>query len=74
VLKGQGHPVLTLERFQAVSFVQEARHVYRYVETPNGGRVNIVTTDPEPRAAVHAFLRFQITDHKTGDPITVRPR
>jgi hypothetical protein len=47
---------------------------YEYAETPNGGRVNIVTTDPEALAAVHAFLRFQITDHKTGDPMTVRPR
>jgi hypothetical protein len=47
---------------------------YQYVETPNGGRVNIVTTDPESLAAVHAFLKFQIADHKTGDPITVRAR
>ena len=47
---------------------------YRYVETPNGGRVNIVTTDAESLAAVHAFLKFQIADHKTGDPITVRSR
>jgi hypothetical protein len=47
---------------------------YEYAETPNGGRVNIVTTDPEALAAVHAFLRFQITDHKTGDPTMVRPR
>ena len=47
---------------------------YQYVETSNGGRVNIVTTDPESVAAVHAFLKFQITDHKTGDPMTVRTR
>jgi hypothetical protein len=47
---------------------------YRYVETANGGRVEIQTTDPEALAAVHAFLKFQITDHKTGDPLTVRPR
>lgn len=47
---------------------------YRYVETPDGGRVDIQTTDPEALAAVHAFLKFQITDHKTGDPLTVRPR
>jgi hypothetical protein len=47
---------------------------YEYVETPNGGRVNIVTTDPESLAAIHAFLKFQIADHKTGDPITVRAR
>jgi hypothetical protein len=47
---------------------------YRYVETPEGGRVDIQTTDPEALAAVHAFLKFQITDHKTGDPLSVRPR
>jgi hypothetical protein len=47
---------------------------YEYVETPNGGRVNIVTTDREALDAVHAFLRFQIADHKTGDSPTVRRR
>jgi hypothetical protein len=47
---------------------------YEYVETPDGGRVNIVTTDPEALAAVHAFMKFQISDHKTGDPIRVRTR
>jgi hypothetical protein len=47
---------------------------YQYVETANGGRVNIVTSDPGALAAVHAFLRFQIAEHKTGDPTTVRAR
>ena len=47
---------------------------YRYVDTPNGGRVNIVTTDPDAIAAVHQFLRFQIAEHKTGDPTIVRTR
>jgi hypothetical protein len=47
---------------------------YEYVQTPNGGRLNIVTTDPESLAAVQAFLTFQIADHKTRDPITVRAR
>ncbi len=47
---------------------------YKYAETPKGGRVNIITTDPEALAAVHAFLKFQITDHKTGDPSEVRTR
>ena len=47
---------------------------YRYTETPNGGRVNIVTTDPRAVEAVHAFLRFQIAEHKTGDPTTVQRR
>ena len=47
---------------------------YQYVETANGGRVNIVTSDPDALAAVHAFLTFQIAEHKTGDPTTVRTR
>ncbi len=47
---------------------------YEYADTPNGGRVNIITSDAEARDAVHAFLRFQIAEHKTGDPVTVRPR
>jgi hypothetical protein len=47
---------------------------YSYVDTANGGRVNIVTTEPESLAAVHAFLKFQIEDHQTGDPATIRRR
>ena len=47
---------------------------YQYVETAKGGRVNIVTSDPDGLTAVHAFLKFQIVEHKTGDPTTVRTR
>ena len=47
---------------------------YQYVETAHGGRVNIVTSDADALAAVHAFLKFQIAEHKTGDPTTVRTR
>lgn len=47
---------------------------YQYVETANGGRVNIVTSDPDALAAVHAFLKFQIAEHETGDPTIVRAR
>jgi hypothetical protein len=47
---------------------------YQYVETPDGGRVDIVTTDKEALAAVHAFLTFQISDHKTGDSAAVKAR
>jgi hypothetical protein len=47
---------------------------YEYVETPKGGRVNIVTSDPDALAAVHAFLTFQIGEHKTGDATKVRTR
>jgi hypothetical protein len=47
---------------------------YRAVETPAGGRVDIVTTDPAALAALHEFLRYQIREHKTGDAVTVTPR
>jgi hypothetical protein len=48
--------------------------VYTYAETPVGGRVNIVTTDKDALTALHAFLAYQIKEHQTGDPVTVRKR
>jgi hypothetical protein len=47
---------------------------YRYQETEGGGRVDIVSSDAEALAAVHAFLRFQIADHQTGDSTAVTKR
>jgi hypothetical protein len=47
---------------------------YTYVETANGGRVDIVTTDTQALAGVHAFLAYQIAEHKTGDLATVSKR
>ena len=47
---------------------------YEYVETPGGGRVNIITTDAEAVAAVHQFLKFQIDEHRTGDRKDVQRR
>ena len=47
---------------------------YTYTETSAGGRVDIVTANRDALAAVHEFLTFQIRDHKTGDPVTVRKR
>ena len=44
---------------------------YSFEETPNGGRVVIATTDKESLTAIHKFLRFQIEEHKTGDPTAV---
>jgi hypothetical protein len=41
---------------------------YRFSATDKGGVVRISTRDAEALAAVHAFLRFQIQDHATGDP------
>ena len=42
---------------------------FRYEELPAGGRVRIVATSPAAVRAVHDFLRFQIVEHRTGDPI-----
>ena len=42
---------------------------YRYEETERGARVRISTADPQALKAVHEFLRDQIQDHKTGDPL-----
>jgi hypothetical protein len=45
---------------------------YTYEETKRGGRVRIRTTDAEALEAVHDFLRFQITEHQTGDARDVK--
>jgi hypothetical protein len=42
---------------------------YTFSETPKGGEVAIATVDAAALAAVHEFLRFQISDHGTRDPI-----
>ncbi|MEP6946426.1 MAG: hypothetical protein ABJA02_10950 [Acidobacteriota bacterium] len=44
---------------------------YTYEETANGARVHISTANPEALAAIHSFIRFQINEHKTGDPLTL---
>jgi hypothetical protein len=43
---------------------------YRYEDLPGGGRVVISTSDPDALDAIHDFLRFQIDEHETGDPLT----
>jgi hypothetical protein len=40
---------------------------YAYEATKAGGQVVISTSDPKALAAIHDFLRFQISDHQTGD-------
>ena len=46
---------------------------YSFVETPNGGRVVISSANQQAQEAVHKFLKFQIQEHKTGDPIVLSP-
>ena len=45
---------------------------YSFEETANGGRVVISSANKEALEAIHRFLRFQIEEHKTGDPKDVR--
>jgi len=42
---------------------------YTYKEMSTGGRVRIKSDDPIAVAAIHDFLRFQITEHQTGDSL-----
>ncbi len=44
------------------------RITYTAEETPRGAQVRIATNDPEAVEAIHQFLRFQIVEHRTGDP------
>ena len=50
---------------------RKAAIAYRAEETPTGGRVVIRTKDARALAAIHEFLKFQIRDHGTGDPLEV---
>lgn len=40
---------------------------YRYEQTDAGAKIVVVTANPEALKAVHEFLRFQISEHQTGD-------
>jgi hypothetical protein len=46
---------------------------YHAEDTERGARVVIETRDADALKAVHAFLRFQITEHHTGDVTRLRP-
>ena len=56
----------------AVMAARTGQIVYAVEQVPSGARVRITTADREALDAVHAFLRFQITDHRTGDPLTIQ--
>ncbi|HKV26154.1 MAG TPA: hypothetical protein VJN93_16280 [Candidatus Acidoferrum sp.] len=46
---------------------------YKIEDTPKGARIRILTKNPQALAAIHKFLRFQISDHQTGDPLAISP-
>jgi len=43
---------------------------YDFEPMDSGGRVRIRTSNARAVQAIHEFLRFQITEHQTGDPIS----
>ncbi len=43
---------------------------YDFEPMDSGGRVRIRTSNARAVEAVHEFLRFQITEHQTGDPLS----
>lgn len=45
---------------------------YKYEEIAQGGRVSISSANADAIAAVQEFLRFQITEHKTGDDLEAK--
>ena len=45
---------------------------YGYGDTSTGGKVRLQSMDAVAVAAIHDFLRFQITEHKTGDSLEVQ--
>jgi hypothetical protein len=57
-----------------VTVMKERREqmTFRFEETPRGGKVIIRTSDIRARDALHEFLRFQIREHRTGDPLNVK--
>jgi hypothetical protein len=59
-----GVPVMT---------ARKSKISWKYEELPDGARVSATTRDATALSAVHEFLRFQIEDHRTGDPEKVGP-
>jgi hypothetical protein len=44
---------------------------YKVENTERGGRIRITTKNAEALLAIHSFLRFQISDHQTGDSVQI---
>lgn len=56
----------------AATMAANARLItYRYEERAAGAAVRIETDDARTLTAIHDFLRYQIMEHKTGDPFSV---
>ena len=68
-------PMLVHEKTPPGSEVMQklkAEISYEFKETDRGALIQISTKNPEGLTAIHDFLRFQIKEHMTGDPLEVR--
>ncbi|OFW30275.1 MAG: hypothetical protein A3H97_09330 [Acidobacteria bacterium RIFCSPLOWO2_02_FULL_65_29] len=68
-----GKPLATHSEFPpGVPVMQRLKSeiAYTYEQTPTGGIVRIATSNAEARTAIHEFLAYQVTEHKTGDPLS----
>ena len=45
---------------------------YCFESNANGGKVVISTEDPKALKAIHEYLRYQIREHKTSDPLDIQ--
>jgi len=45
---------------------------FTFEQTEFGGRVRIATADADALKVIHDFVRYQITEHRTGDPLTIQ--
>jgi hypothetical protein len=45
---------------------------YKYKETDRGALIQISTDNGQALQAIHKFLKFQIKEHMTGDPLEVK--
>jgi len=51
----------------------KARIQYEFDEAERGAFIRMSTNDADALQAIHDFLRFQIKEHMTGDPLELRP-
>jgi hypothetical protein len=49
-----------------------SRIQYQFGDTSSGAHVRMTSTNPAAIDAIHAFLLFQIIDHRTGDSPTIQ--
>ena len=45
---------------------------YKFESIERGGKVIVRTDDPKAIEAIHEYLRYQIREHKTGDPVAMQ--